>query len=69
MEAGKVKWFNPVKGYGFIKNDEKEEEALIHASLLKQRGIENITPGQKILYEAVSNNGRLRVVKFIFPEE
>ncbi len=27
---GKVKWFNQVKGYGFLKNDEDGLEVFIH---------------------------------------
>jgi CspA family cold shock protein len=27
---GKVKWFNQVKGYGFIKGDEDGQEVFVH---------------------------------------
>ena len=50
MKTGTVKFFNSVKGFGFIKNDEVEEEIFVHVSALKD-GIKELAEGQKVSYD------------------
>lgn len=48
MEAT-VKWFNRLRGYGFISQDEDSEDIFIHLRVLKRAGIEEVFPGQKVM--------------------
>lgn len=48
MEAT-VKWFNRLRGYGFISKDEDSEDIFIHLRVLKRGGIEEVFPGQKVM--------------------
>jgi len=50
MNQGTVKFFNSVKGFGFIKNDETEVEVFVHISALNN-GIKELNEGQKVSYE------------------
>ena len=35
MPQGKVKWFSAKKGYGFIREEEKERDIFLHVSALE----------------------------------
>ena len=48
---GKVKWFNPTKGFGFIERDDKEKDVFVHVSALKSAGMDNLNEGQAITFE------------------
>ena len=49
MPTGKVKWFNPQKGYGFLVSDDGEDVFCHYSSI--QDGSRNLTEGEKISYE------------------
>lgn len=41
MNKGKVKFFNEVKGFGFIKDNDSEKEYFVHSNGLKDSIKEN----------------------------
>ena len=48
---GTVKWFNGKKGYGFIERDDKEKDAFVHASAVKNAGMRFLNEGDKLEFE------------------
>ena len=48
---GKVKWFNPSKGFGFIEREDKEKDAFVHASAVKAAGMRFLNEGDKLEFE------------------
>ena len=42
MAQGKVKWFDPKKGFGFITPDDGGKDAFLHVSALEAAGIPSI---------------------------
>lgn len=46
--AGKVKWFDPVKGFGFVVADEGGPDILLHANVLRNFGQSSVADGARI---------------------
>ena len=60
MPTGSVKWFNPVKGFGFIVPDDGSDDAFVHISAVERAGLTTLNEGQKIEYELQpGRNGRM----------
>ncbi|MEZ7844817.1 MAG: cold-shock protein, partial [Rhodospirillales bacterium] len=47
MTTGTVKWFNPIKGFGFIEPSNGGEDAFVHISAVEQAGLSTLQEGQK----------------------
>ena len=58
MSNGKIKWFNPTKGYGFIENDAGGKDVFLHVSALEQAGIDTLEEGEAVSCEIGDNRGR-----------
>ncbi len=51
MAIGTVKWFNPEKGYGFIKPDEGGSDVFVHITAVEKAGYSGLAEGARISYE------------------
>jgi len=58
MSNGKIKWFNPTKGYGFIENDAGGKDVFLHVSALEQAGIDTLEEGESVSFEIGENQGK-----------
>ncbi len=59
MPTGTVKWFNPVKGYGFIQPDDGSKDAFVHISAVERAGLSGLREGQKVEFDLVpGRNGK-----------
>ena len=57
-KTGKVKWFNPDKGYGFVDQDDDEKDMFLHITALQNANISILNEGDKISYDVEEENGK-----------
>ena len=62
MKTGTVKWFNTEKGFGFIQQDDSKQDMFVHASALRDAGLQGLDDGQRVSYEIEDNRGRQAAV-------
>ena len=48
---GKVKWFNPTKGYGFIEREDKEKDVFVHVSAVRDAGMNGLDESQTLTFD------------------
>ena len=68
MTTGTVKWFDSVRGFGFIAPEDGAKDAFVHISAVERAGLTELREGQKVEFELMpGKNGKsaaenLRVV-------
>jgi cold shock protein len=49
-----VKWYNPTKGFGFVKPNDGAPDAFLHASLVTQAGHQELAQGSTLVCDITS---------------
>ncbi len=51
---GTVKFYDPIRGFGFVVPDEGDREVFVHSSVLMRSGMADLAPGQRVFVRAES---------------
>lgn len=62
---GIVKWFNAVKGFGFVTPSDGSNDAFLHLSVLRDAGFQELQPGATILCEVARRAKGLQVTRIV----
>lgn len=54
-QSGTVKWFNRLKGFGFIKPNDGGQEVFVHYSSIDDDGYRNLYEGDSVDFDQVDN--------------
>lgn len=52
---GTVKFFNSIKGFGFIQPDGNGKDVFVHISAVEKSGLSTLSEGQKISFDVVQD--------------
>jgi CspA family cold shock protein len=63
--AGTVKWFDVVKGYGFIVPDNGGADVLLHVTVLRRDGFQTAHEGARIVCEALERSRGLQAFRIL----
>ncbi|WP_370631566.1 cold-shock protein [Methylovirgula sp. HY1] len=67
--AGRIKWFDVAKGYGFIVPDNGMADVLLHVTTLRRDGFQTAQEGMRVVCEAVKRNKGLQVFRVLSMDE
>ena len=63
MILGTVKFYNDMKGFGFIQPDDGSKDVFVHATALERAGIRGLREGQKVSFDTAEDrrSGKIAV--------
>lgn len=67
--AGRIKWFDVAKGYGFIVPDDGGADVLLHVTALRRDGYTQALEGARIVCEAQRRAKGLQVFRIVSIDE
>jgi CspA family cold shock protein len=62
MAQGTVKWFNSVKGFGFIRPSDGSSDVFVHVTAVERAGMSGLAEGQTISYDLATERGKTAAV-------
>ena len=63
MITGTVKFYNESKGYGFIQPDTGGKDVFVHATALEAAGMRGLVEGQKVSFDALTDQRSGKVAR------
>ena len=60
-----VKWFNPTKGFGFVKPEDGSPDAFLHVSVLEKIGRADLPEGTEIVCRLMEGRKGLQVAQIV----
>lgn len=59
MPKGRVKFYDIAKEFGFIEPEEGGQDVFLHATAVKEAGLDFLGQGQQVSYDLKEHKGRI----------
>ncbi|HEX2896761.1 MAG TPA: cold shock domain-containing protein [candidate division Zixibacteria bacterium] len=69
MTKGRVKYFNDLKGWGFITSQDIEQDIFVHYTAIKMEGFKTLKEGQEVVYELMKTEQGPRALNVVLAEQ
>ena len=56
MMIGTVKFYNDMKGFGFIQPEDGSKDVFVHATALERAGMRGLHEGQKVSFDTTQDS-------------
>lgn len=67
--AGRIKWFDVAKGYGFVVPDDGSPDILLHVTILRRSGLQTAFEGARVVCEAQKRAKGMQVFRVVAMDE
>lgn len=67
--AGRIKWFDVSKGYGFVIPDDGSSDILLHVTILRRSGFQTAFEGARVVCEAQKRSKGFQVFRVVSMDE
>ena len=62
MPKGKVKWFSSKKGFGFIREEDKDRDIFLHVSELESSKLRVLKEDQVLKFDIKEDKNKLQAI-------
>ncbi|KAL7457841.1 hypothetical protein ACHAWC_011628 [Mediolabrus comicus] len=68
LKTGTVKWFDTVKGFGFIVPDNGDKDVFVHQTAINVSGFRSLAEGEAVEFKLVEENGKTKAIDVTGPD-
>ncbi len=65
--SGTVTWFNEIKGFGFLRDDDAGDDVYVDYAAVEREGFRTLHPGERVEFRRVEEGGGVKAAQVRIP--